>query len=381
MAQVNNADYRGLGVQVSPNDSTGEMLTRAEMDWRTIPMPMLIQGRTENRQSAFKSLVKSSDGFELAVATKDYRPIHNVEIVDSMKRIADAGEMTIDRLGTLDHGRRIFADCTMKGSFDLKPKNGELSPERALALHGQSWESIGPEDRARLDRTELHGIMGSGHVPGISFTFEGMAKRLVCLNGAMISRAAAARFSLRHVTDFDWKAEQRLKVCILAIKAEFSRYQEQAEQLQRAKWDTEVTRAYCCELLAPKLFCEAMQRSDFNEVTSLLKAKNYGYSLESVLQRSAAYLNPMLQMTPEQTPSNPWTRPAKRVLELVGAQPGADLADGTAWNAYNAVTYYVDHERGRGESSAVESSLFGEGSQLKQNALDLAIAYSEAIYA
>jgi hypothetical protein len=75
------------------------------------------------------------------------------------------------------------------------------------------------------------------------------------------------------------------------------------------------------------------------------------------------------------------SRPAEKVIELVSAQPGADLAPNTGWNAVNAVTYYVDHVRGRGEASGVESSLFGDGAQLKTSALDLALKYTEAIYA
>jgi len=378
MATVNNARFRGLGVHVNPSDSTEAILAAAKLDWKTVPMPMLIQGRTENRPSAFKSLVKSDDGYELAVATKDYRPIHNVQIVDSMKRIADAGEMTITEVGSLDHGRRVFASCQMHGSFDLKPTGQQLSPERALAIHGQSWDSISPEDRSRLDRTELHGIMGSGHVPGISFTFEGLAERLVCLNGAKISRSAASRFSMRHVTDFDAQAQRRLQNCIAAIRLEFSKYRESAEKLQSAKWDSEITRAFCCELLAPEFFAEAMARTDL-PMKSLTETKSQGFSLDQVLQRSAIYLNSDVLTRGEQKIK--LTRPAERVIELVGTQPGHDLADGTAWNAVNAVTYYVDHERGRGESSAVESSLFGEGASLKQSALDLALAYTEAIYA
>jgi len=401
MATINNARFRGCGVAVDPNDCTDGLLASATLNWTTARRDMLIQGVTSTRPSQFKALCRSDDGFELGVATEDYKPIHNRQIVESMKRIADAGEMTITHLGSLDHGRRVFASVNMNGCFDLKPTGQQLTPERALSIHNQTWDSISAEDRARLDRTELHGIMGSGHVPGISFTFEGLAERLVCLNGAKISRSAKSRFSMRHVLEFDRHAEARLHDCIREIKREFSRYQESAERLRSAVWTPEATRAFACELLAPQFFREAMERGLGTGVHPSLVGAVKQFSLDQVLQKTGRYLqmdsisaepvarsyslDEVLNRTEQadgvKEKAIKITRPASRVLELMNAQPGADLAEGTAWNAYNAVTYYVDHERGRGESSAVESSLFGEGAGLKQDALELALAYTEVMYA
>lgn len=384
MAQINNARFRGLGAQVDPNDSSEAILAQTGLGWTTAKRDMLIQGLHGTRPSAFKALCRSDDGYELGVCTEEYKPIHNREMIAAMKRFADAGEMTITHVGALDHGRRIFASVDMHGAFSLEPTGRQLTPERALAIHGQTFDSISPEDRARLDRTELRGIMGSGHVTGISFTFEGLAERLVCLNGAMISRSAKSRFSMRHVLDFDSRAEVRLRQCIQEIKWEFARYHESAEQLRSAVWSPEVTRAFICELLAPAFLKEAVTLALGAGVQPKLIEASKNASLDEFLGKTGAFLK-----AGEVSRYNGGreevlariTRPAARVLDLVQAQPGADLADGTAWNAYNAVTYYVDHERGRGESSAVESSLFGQGSNLKQEALELALAYSEVLYA
>lgn len=161
---TNNAQFRGLDSAIGSNDTTEEMLAKSGLAWKTVPMPMLIQGKTENRPSQFKSLVRSDDGHELGMCTKDYMPIHNVQIVDCMKRIADAGEMTITHLGSMNHGERVFASVKMHGEFSIEPSGSELTPDRSLAIHNQTWDSISADDRSRLDTTELHGIMGSGHV-------------------------------------------------------------------------------------------------------------------------------------------------------------------------------------------------------------------------
>jgi len=68
------------------------------------------------------------------------------------------------------------------------------------------------------------------------------------------------------------------------------------------------------------------------------------------------------------------TRAYKRVLQLLnGAAIGADIPGvaGTRWAMLNAVTQLVDHERGRSDSTRLESAWFGTGAAMKQRAVDL----------
>ena len=60
-----------------------------------------------------------------------------------------------------------------------------------------------------------------------------------------------------------------------------------------------------------------------------------------------------------------------------GAGRGADLpsAKGTAYGLLNAVTEYVDHDkRARSNDTRLDSAWFGQGAQLKQEALKTALA-------
>ncbi len=73
------------------------------------------------------------------------------------------------------------------------------------------------------------------------------------------------------------------------------------------------------------------------------------------------------------------SKPAQRILELVDTQPGAQYASGSWWSAFNAVTYFTDHERGRDADARLQSAWYGQSKNLKLKALETAIEYAEAV--
>jgi len=71
------------------------------------------------------------------------------------------------------------------------------------------------------------------------------------------------------------------------------------------------------------------------------------------------------------------TRPAQKLHELyLGAGMGSELTSSrnTAWGLVNAVTEYVDHHRrARSQDHRLDSAWFGQGAQLKSQALNQAL--------
>ena len=68
------------------------------------------------------------------------------------------------------------------------------------------------------------------------------------------------------------------------------------------------------------------------------------------------------------------SRGYRRVLDLFdGAAIGSDIAGvfGTRWQALNAVTQYIDHERGRSADTRLDGAWFGTGATIKNRALDI----------
>lgn len=79
-----------------------------------------------------------------------------------------------------------------------------------------------------------------------------------------------------------------------------------------------------------------------------------------------------------QTDKGKVARNVPLAIEAMEKQPGARLAEGTLWQAFNAVTYLTDHVLGRSQDSRVNSALFGSYADLKQHALDIAVQQAKA---
>lgn len=71
------------------------------------------------------------------------------------------------------------------------------------------------------------------------------------------------------------------------------------------------------------------------------------------------------------------TRTGEMLLEVIDTQPGADFQKGSWWQAFNAVTYAIDHELGRSADTRMTSAWFGQGAKKKLDALNLAVKMAE----
>jgi len=72
------------------------------------------------------------------------------------------------------------------------------------------------------------------------------------------------------------------------------------------------------------------------------------------------------------------SRNAKSCLDNLDSQPGAHFAEGSWWQAFNAVTFNTDHQQGRNEDNRLYSSWFGGNQTRKANALQTALQFAEA---
>lgn len=69
---------------------------------------------------------------------------------------------------------------------------------------------------------------------------------------------------------------------------------------------------------------------------------------------------------------------AQIVMDILHTQPGAEYAEGTWWQPFNAVTYFTDHLAGRSVDTRLTSSWYGNNKNVKTKALELAVEMAEA---
>lgn len=69
---------------------------------------------------------------------------------------------------------------------------------------------------------------------------------------------------------------------------------------------------------------------------------------------------------------------ASTALSILPTQPGHEYAEGSWWQAFNASTFVVDHLMGRSDDNRMSSAWFGQGRNIKTNALELAVEYANA---
>jgi phage/plasmid-like protein (TIGR03299 family) len=70
---------------------------------------------------------------------------------------------------------------------------------------------------------------------------------------------------------------------------------------------------------------------------------------------------------------------AQTALEILHTQPGAEFAEGSWWQPFNAVTYLTDHLAGRSVDTRLTSAWYGYNKGLKTKALELAVEMAEAV--
>lgn len=361
VAYAGETPWHGIGQEVSADLTPDEMMVAANLNWKVLEYRLGLEsqrnpGTYRPIDKGFKGLVRSSDGKLLDIVTDDYRTHQNSQIFGIAKQFFETGGMHMETAGSLQGGRVIWALARLDASFILPDST---------------------------DKTTMYALFSTGHKQGFATQVDLTAIRVVCANTIRMARGEKGkggdgekfgRFRLIHATTFTRDhAAQAVQVMEAGVSA-LAIYRHKAELLSGTLWSAEARRAFACELFAPKLFAQALKETDLKGFTTLPDSHKAGYDFDYVLNRTAAYFGSGNPSTQEKI-----TKPANRVIELVETQPGSQYFPESGWNAYNAVTRYVDHERGRTRDSALNSAWYGEGATVKQNALDLALAYTEAI--
>jgi len=220
----------------------------------------------------------------------------------------------------------FFADFVSEGNMEMHTagslKGGQLV--WALAkVKDESFELFGD------DRVDSYLLFSNPHMYGKSIDVRFTPIRVVCNNTLTLSLGSGSKNSVKvsHRTQFD--AEQ-VKETMGIASFKMNEYKD-AALLMASKRYTEDTKNEYLERVFPVLG-EAKRK-----------------------ERSKG---------------------ATGVLDILETQPGAQYGEGTFWQLFNGVTYYVDHEMGRNADNRMSAAWFGSGVKKKQDAINLALEYA-----
>lgn len=103
--------WHGMGQTVNPGASVDEWRKAGGLDWDAVRTEVIFNG--QNDEYAFwpdkHVLYRSDTGKPLSVVSKDYQTVQPSQILGFFKDLADKGGMSIETVGSLKEGRRIWA--------------------------------------------------------------------------------------------------------------------------------------------------------------------------------------------------------------------------------------------------------------------------------
>lgn len=316
--------------------SAADALRSARMDWGVDLEPLQTVSGTPVKARA---VVRADTRKPLGVVGTSYAPIDNL-----------TATQWVDQY--IPHGLRINSAKSFKGG------------ERCI-LTGTIGEE--PAEVQKGDAVALRLIVSWSHDGSSATTATLSVLRLACTNGLVLASEAGRMFSLRHTRNADPSAEE--------IQAQVR------ESLARFDESMDAFRA-----LAARPAPRAAVREYAREVMGF----NPHPSTGELLGTSARVLDSIVARFDDSRQAAAELVAANQEREARQAEANASLLDaivqnfdggrgqeinggGTWWNAYNAVTEYLTHERGRSEEAREESLLFGSAARLNERALGLAM--------
>lgn len=316
IAYAGETPWHGLGQQLTAGADIETWVREAGLEWDVALAPVLFQhGEVTSAVEGRRVTYRTDTGAPLGIVGDDYRVVQPRAVVEWFRDLTEAGGFTLDVAGSLNGGRRVWA----------------------LAQVGEGATVIG-QDEVRpylLLATSFDGTM--------STTAKFTAIRVVCNNTITIATGVGHDGKLRdgekdktdgpvvtcvripHSATFDGDAVKRQ---LGIVRDAFDEFLIKARLLAETKVDERFVVEFLKSLL-PKPATDGQVVED-------------GYTFKRLMAT--------------------WK----------GEVPSATLpeAQGTAWGLLNAITWDVDHVRGR-DASRLNSAWFGTGDGLKSRALDL----------
>lgn len=320
MCYAGELPWHSLGTPVSDDLTPQEMMQAAGLDWSVDRHPLFTEVNGAPLEvSGKKALVRDMDNKVLDVVSDAWIPVQNQDAFEFFDEYTKAGGMSMHTAGSLKDGQIIWGLAKVNESFSL--------------FGGK-------------DEVDSYLLLSNPHNYGKGVDVRFTPIRVVCNNTLSMSLDAKASLgiSLNHRSEFN---PEKVREALNEAHEKMNTYKEMAEFLGKKRYKQQDLFEYFT-----RVFPKTSNKKGDMSFDQLMKSFRSG---EKVVSRNA-----------------------QQAMEIIDTQPGANLAAGTWWNAYNAVTFMTNHQMGHNPDTRMQSVWYGQNKDRNINALAMALEYAEA---
>ena len=270
-----------------------------------------------------RMVVRDTDGRRLGEVGKGYKPLQNAEAFDFFNPFIASGEVKLESGGCLFNGERIFI-------------LGKLSKDVSVIVPG--------------DSVKKYVLLANGH-DGLMAVYAGFTPiRTVCWNtlSMAFTNKKSALIRVRHSASVVENLEKVREIMNLANE-QFEATAEQYRFLASKKINKEDLKKYI------KIVFKTKEREE-DEEEVVAKSSEEEAKMDSRLIEN-------------------------KIMPLYEAGYGATIPGvaGTLWGAYNAVSNFLQWNRGRTLDGRLDSVWFGQSKGVLNNALNIATTMAKSL--
>lgn len=335
IAYVGEAPWHKLGQKLTAGASMDIWRTEAGLDYNVVRAPVQFEridfaGMEANHNLTIPVemmtmperhvLYRSDTGAPLSVVSKDYKVVQPGEVLDFFGKLAEIGGFELETAGALSDGKRIWA----------------------LARVNDGAPIIGQ------DLVRPYVLLATSYDGTMATTAKFTAVRVVCNNTITMAVGSGEYAEGKTESDTEGKAVSSL------VRIPHSKtFNPEAVRLELGivanVWERWLVNT---RLMAERGMSEA-------------QADQFTFKLLSSFQAPPRNDKPL--------PDVRKSKGFERVMSMFnGDLIGDDLTDGkNRWRMLNAVTEWVDHERGKTDDTRITSAWFGAGEGIKNRAYDM----------
>ncbi|WP_041377552.1 DUF932 domain-containing protein [Polaromonas naphthalenivorans] len=269
MAYAGQVPWHGLGQKVEADASIEEWMAQANMEWEIKNSPVMYQNGEMHEAPEYRVLYRSDTNAHLSVVSDRYKVVQPKQMMEFFRSLVDAEGFTIETLGSLKGGRRIWA--LAKTNIEDTIRGGDLIKGYLLLI------------------TSCDGSLAT--------TAKFISTRVVCWNTQAIALGEAGQeVRVRHNTTFDANAVKGQMGLIGRVA--FNGFIDRMRNLASVNLSTHDAKSALGLILpAPTGAKELEETKGFRKILDLFQGGAMGSNLPGVAGTAWGFLNAVTEYT------------------------------------------------------------------------------------